>query len=381
MGNRHSRIILFFLLLFSIHSHAQFITFSGQVGYARPQGEMFKDNVTGERLGSFGLGYDADVLWCFDKLDNKLAAGITYVGNAVFGMESSTGLDLGMYGLSLYGVKGLYRLRTPDKSVSPYAALGLGLSELSTADIYSGETLVAEGKSSFSFGLRPEIGFDLGGFLLSASYLVPMKYNVKSETGDFSGTAGALSISIGYRYYLSIKGGYTLEREGRIKDNVSEEYVEEKTESQGIGSRGSDAEKEKKAKKEKAGKNKQEKNVEHDDEAEDEDATYEKNNATRATKTQSNVKQESTTPSVSNQENNYGTVPQNNAEAVRVSPDARVTYENPNFKVGEKVLYKMRDRVYTATIVSFIGNSIAVVEMENGAEVKRYLKDLVKASK
>jgi hypothetical protein len=44
------------------------------------------------------------------------------------------------------------------------------------------------------------------------------------------------------------------------------------------------------------------------------------------------------------------------------------------------VLYKLRDRIYTATIVSFIGNNIAVVKMENGAEVKRYLKDIVKAN-
>ena len=57
-------------------------------------------------------------------------------------------------------------------------------------------------------------------------------------------------------------------------------------------------------------------------------------------------------------------MPQNNAESVKVPTnpaEAKVTYENPNFKVGEKVMYKFRDRVYTAHVVSFIGNDIAVV--------------------
>ena len=74
-------------------------------------------------------------------------------------------------------------------------------------------------------------------------------------------------------------------------------------------------------------------------------------------------------------------MPQHNAESVKepTNPaEAKVTNENPNFKVGEKVLYKFRDRVCTATIISFIGSDIALVEMENGATVKRYLKDLVK---
>ena len=75
-------------------------------------------------------------------------------------------------------------------------------------------------------------------------------------------------------------------------------------------------------------------------------------------------------------------IPQNNAEAVKepTNPsDARVSFENPNFKVGEKVFYKMRDKMYSATIISFKGNDIAVVKMENGATAERYLKDLVKA--
>ena len=70
-----------------------------------------------------------------------------------------------------------------------------------------------------------------------------------------------------------------------------------------------------------------------------------------------------------------------NAVAVdeSVSSEERVTYENPNFKVGETVFYMVRDKVYSAIIISFKGSDIAVVEMENGAMIERYLKDLVKA--
>lgn len=95
--------------------------------------------------------------------------------------------------------------------------------------------------------------------------------------------------------------------------------------------------------------------------------------------------QENTAQNVATQEKVYTPVrqPDHNAEAVEPvqSSDARVSFENPTFRVGEKVFYKMRDRVYSATIISFKGSDIAVVEMENGAIAERYLKDLVKAKK
>ena len=73
--------------------------------------------------------------------------------------------------------------------------------------------------------------------------------------------------------------------------------------------------------------------------------------------------------------------PDHNAQAVvpEESEDARVSFENPTFKVGETVFYKTRDKMYSAKIISFKGDDIAVVKMENGALIERYLKDLVKA--
>ena len=89
-------------------------------------------------------------------------------------------------------------------------------------------------------------------------------------------------------------------------------------------------------------------------------------------------------PNYSAQENNLSPqrIPQHDAEAVQTPTnpsDARVSFENQNFKVGEKVFYRMRDKMYSATIMSFKGSEIAVVRMENGAMAERYLKDLVKA--
>ncbi|MCQ2607393.1 MAG: hypothetical protein MJ197_01730 [Bacteroidales bacterium] len=388
-------ITTFLFLVFTTSVNAQLFTFSGQLGYARPQGNVFKDKTTGDRLSSFGLGYDADILVCFDKFNNKLSAGVTYVGSVLFGSESSSGFDIGMYGLALYGIKGHYRLLHPDRSVSPYVSLGLGLSQFSTPDIYLDETLIAEGKSSFSLGVRPEIGFDLGGLLLSAAYFVPMRYSVESTTGDFSGSAGTFSISIGYRQYISLNdiGLSSLFKKNKdTNTSTKEKSISSKSISSNFST-----------------KKQKDKEV-NDTDIEIEDEIYEEvKAATSASENKSNEKSvakktSKKTETVNSAQNqtiekqitttqneetkteivNGQQLPLHNAESVKepVSPsESRVSYENPNFKVGEIVLYKMRDRVYTATIISFIGTNIALVEMENGAEVKRYLKDLVKVNK
>lgn len=404
MKNLKTISVLIFLSFVSISVNAQLITSSAQLGYAKAQGSAFKDETTGERLSSFGLGYDADVLLCLDKFNNKLSVGVTYVGSALFGLESSSGFDIGMYGLALYGAKGHYRLRKPEKKVSPYGAFALGLSQFSTPDVYSGETLIAEGKSSFSLGLRPEIGFDLGGFLISAAYFVPMHYSIKSDTGDFSGTAGTFSISIGYRRYISLNGSSALTNKKKTNDDnaVSDEanVPESKVSTKKVDSDDDNATAEEvSTSKSKASAKKikdNDDNATSDEvktsktksstkkvESDDNNAATE--NAPTSTKPQTAVAQKEVSKNVAVQEKTVSTQkePQNNAERV-IDPtnpnENRVLYENPNFKVGEKVLYKLRDRVYTATIVSFIGNNIAVVKMENGAEVKRYLKDIVKAN-
>lgn len=200
-----SKALFSILLVFIICdcATAQEISLSGQFGYASPKGDAFKDPDTHNRLASFGLGYDFDVLYVFEDIDSRFSGGIMFSGNVIFGKESGDVLDVGLYGLALYGVKGHYRFLDPDNAVSPYVNLSLGLSRFATPDITINDQTI-KGKSVFSFGIRPEIGIDLAGFLISTAYFVPMKYNVKSNTGNFNGTAGVWNISIGYRVTFDV---------------------------------------------------------------------------------------------------------------------------------------------------------------------------------
>lgn len=196
--------ILLFIAVCTVK--AQTITFSGQLGYASPIGDAFVDPATDEKQSSFGIGYEFDALYNLDEFNENLSVGIMYSGAALFGKNSSEAFDIGIYGLSMYGVKGQYIINDPDADVKIYGSLGLGLSQFATPDVTftdeNGAETVIEGKSAFSFGVRPELGFNLGGFLISTSLLVPMKYTIESDTGDFSGTAGTFNISIGYRHFL-----------------------------------------------------------------------------------------------------------------------------------------------------------------------------------
>lgn len=201
-------IPLFFCLV-SAEAFAQSLSLSGKLGYASPQGDAFRDADTGERLTSFGLGYDVDILYHLESFDSRLGLGLMYVGSALFGSESATRLDVGIYGLDMFGVKGQYRLSSPDNGASPFFGLGLGLSRFATPDITifsDNGNIFLEGKRTYGIGIRPEIGMDLGRFLVSTAYLVPMKYTIESDAGNFEGTAGSLTFSIGYRLNVDLSG-------------------------------------------------------------------------------------------------------------------------------------------------------------------------------
>jgi hypothetical protein len=53
------------------------------------------------------------------------------------------------------------------------------------------------------FGIMPEIGVCLGGFVIQASYIVPMGYTFDGSTESVS--AGGLQIGIGYRQFIFFK--------------------------------------------------------------------------------------------------------------------------------------------------------------------------------
>lgn len=354
--------VLCFLLLFGTSVNAQLFSFSGQIGYANPQGDIFKDDVTGDKLSSFGIGYDADVMMCFDRFNNKLSAGITYVGNALFGSESSTGFDIGMYGLSLYGVKGHYRLLVPEKKVSPYVALGLGLSQFSTPDVYYGDDLIAEGKSAFSLGIRPEIGFDLGGFLISAAYMVPMKYNVKSETGDFKGSAGALSISIGWRQYISLGGsGFS-----RKKDQSASET------SASIETQAS------KEKTEKTAKEKTEKEKVSKESSNKEQATKKSKEDTKQVSSSSATTQ--TVVSVEERRRRAEEIERQDAEAKAKEPKDEIPVTKfPEIQVGQTAMYRDKGQWHAGKIIELIiagSGEKAVIQISDGSTIERYLEDI-----
>jgi hypothetical protein len=205
--NKFYRFFLLASFLFiAQNSFSQTFSFGTQVGYANSQGSAFTDDVTGEKLSSFGLGYELDIMMCVENLDNKLALGLMYSGTALIGSEGDGFFDFGIYGLALYGVKGQYRFLEPiDNAFSPYGCLGLGLSQMSTPDV-TVNGVETKGGRAYSLGVRPELGLDINGFTLSASYFVPMKYKIESSTGDFDGTAGTFNVSIGYRGYFDLTG-------------------------------------------------------------------------------------------------------------------------------------------------------------------------------
>ena len=191
--------LLFVIVLFGTLStaFAQSISVSGQFGWAIPQGDAFKPE-GGEPSAKGGLAYDLDALYFLPNFDNKLGVGVNYKGDLLFGLGEVSGL----YSLQLYAAKGYYKFFT--SKVTPYAALSLGLSQFGTPDytysVGGDEPILVKGVRKSSFGIAPEIGVQFGSFFIAANYLVPMKYKFEGV----STSAGALAISIGYRYNLDI---------------------------------------------------------------------------------------------------------------------------------------------------------------------------------
>jgi hypothetical protein len=187
MKNQHILLILFLFGGFS--GTCQKLSTAGQFGWASPQGSAFESN--GEPMAKGGINLDFDILYHLDQFNGKLGLGINYNASILFG-ASRTGFDIGLYSLSLYGLKAHYKFF--DSKVTPYAALTTGLTQFATPEISdaNGQVLSESVKNS-SFGLRPELGLHLGGFFLAVGYVTPMKYKVIEEK------AGALQFSLGVR--------------------------------------------------------------------------------------------------------------------------------------------------------------------------------------
>ena len=170
------------------------LSFTGQFGYALPQGNMFETEA-GDNMTRFGLSFDADALWHLQQTNYRLGVGFAINSAILFGADLEGFSNIGLYGLSLYGVRGYYRFF--NSRVSPFGTLTLGLSQFSTPEITIGDTVIPS-ESAFNFGVRPEIGIEFGAFVLSVSYMLPMNYTIN----DLSGSAGSWQIALGTRISL-----------------------------------------------------------------------------------------------------------------------------------------------------------------------------------
>lgn len=189
--SKYALVVLFLALLTNIPLLAQSLKVGGQLGYGTPKGDMF--TIYGEKTSSGGVSLDLDAIYYLEQLEDKLGFGITYNTSFLFGQSNLSDLDLGIYGLSLYGVKINYQIFK--SKVTPYVSLSTGLTEFSTPTISDGnDNVLSKSEKSFSFGLRPELGIDLAGFIISAGYIVPMKYGIVDKK------AGVFQISLGFRY-------------------------------------------------------------------------------------------------------------------------------------------------------------------------------------
>lgn len=178
------------LFVFAQTSLAQKVTSTVSLGWSSPKGEAFEDN-NGDKMAGGGLMIDADIMY---HVTPKLSAGILLQNNLLFA-ASVNELEVGIWGLDIYGLKGEYRFS--ESKVSPYAGLTLGLSQFGLPEITSSDgTVLTEKETKSSFGVRPEVGVYLGGVKLSAAYILPMKY----EFNDEKRSAGAFQVSLGFRW-------------------------------------------------------------------------------------------------------------------------------------------------------------------------------------
>ncbi len=192
-------VIVTCLIVFSAGVKAQFweqLSFQALAGYTNAQGSKFKTE-SGQKLSSFGLNFDIDVLYHFNALDNKLGVGLTWDGSVLFAADLDGFSKGGVYGLQLVGPKAQYRFLS--RNISPYVALSFGGARLSTPNVTisdgSGNSVEVLANKAWNFGVRPEVGVDLNGFIISVAYIVPMQYDL----GSIKETAGGLEFSIGYR--------------------------------------------------------------------------------------------------------------------------------------------------------------------------------------
>ena len=182
-------IIIFIAVAFISNMNAQVIV-GIQGGWAIPQGTSFEDNA-GKKIAGGGAYFGGDILY---KLNSQLAVGLTGSFDMLIGITPEDDLfgSSGIYSLNLYGAKGVYKLF--DAKATPYFAISTGLAKFTTPEIMTNGNITEQAASGSAFGFRPELGINVANFIISISYIVPMKYDFTNES------AGSLNFALGYQY-------------------------------------------------------------------------------------------------------------------------------------------------------------------------------------
>jgi hypothetical protein len=123
------------------------ISLSGQLGWTIPGGSGVGDAPEGAFDVSGGIVYSGDAV--YHLMDGKLRTGFMYSGTII----ANSNPLAEAYGMTVYGVKGLYYLN--DEGFSPFAGLSLGLGTLSTPETTINGTVVSSSISGSALAIQP----------------------------------------------------------------------------------------------------------------------------------------------------------------------------------------------------------------------------------
>lgn len=169
------------------------VSVAGQLGWAIPGGSGVGEGADAPYDVDGGIVYQADVL--YHLMDGKLRAGIGYSGAILASVDS--GLDA--YGMTMYGLKGLYYMKP--EGFSPFAGLSLGLMTLSTPEFTDGSgNVINPAEKGSALAIQPTVGLAFGGFYISADYLLPGNIKLENDNFEVEGKIGYLGVNLGYRY-------------------------------------------------------------------------------------------------------------------------------------------------------------------------------------
>lgn len=196
------RIVTFlFALIFvgsitSLQAQDKKLSFGTDFGWANAIGEFSKS-------GSGGLNWNAHARYA---IMDKLSVGVEYNTSILVAVDNTVGdglLGASLWGVSNYSAKAWYNFL--DKKVTPYAAIGLGVSNVGEPDITTGGDTF-EGASRLGLDASGELGLRLGGVYLAYRFhtgaKTPKEPAFFTQISDLAVTTQ--NFVIGYRYTLDL---------------------------------------------------------------------------------------------------------------------------------------------------------------------------------